>query len=102
HNLVSNAIRYTPKGKILIGGRRRGDHFILQVWDTGKGIPKDKQREIFREFTRLEQAQDDKEQSYALGLGLSIVERMCDLLGHHISVQSEVGKGSVFSVEVPL
>ncbi len=102
HNLVSNAIRYTAKGKILLGGRRKGDHFVLQVWDTGKGIPKDKQREIFREFTRLESSQDDREQSYALGLGLSIVERMCDLLGHRITVQSEVGKGSCFSVEVPL
>ncbi len=101
HNLVSNAIRYTPQGKILLGVRKLGDNLEIQVWDTGKGIPKDRQQDIFREFTRLERSDtDDKVQG--LGLGLSIVERSCQLLEHPLRLESEPGKGSMFAIQVPL
>lgn len=101
HNLVSNAIRYTASGKILVGCRRRGAKVRIEVRDTGRGIPLEKQAEIFQEFKRLEGPDDDK-QVYALGLGLSIVERTCQLLGYRIYLTSRVGVGSSFSFEVPL
>lgn len=103
HNLVSNAIRYTPRGRILIGCRRQGDFLRIEVWDTGKGIPADRMKDIFKEFTRLEKGEGaDQSDGQGLGLGLSIVERSCSLLGHKLAVRSEVGRGSVFSVAVPL
>ena len=101
HNLVSNALRYTKRGKVVIGVRRRQGQLSLQVWDTGIGIPKNKQREIFKEFTRLQTEQHGIDKVHALGLGLSIVERACHLLGHGLSLQSKVGKGSVFCVQAP-
>lgn len=101
HNLLSNALRYTERGKVLVAARRRGASVLLQVWDTGIGIPADKQKEIFREFTRLRPEHQISGQVHALGLGLSIVERACQLLGHKIILRSQPGKGSVFSLEVP-
>ncbi|MBW7835598.1 MAG: PAS domain S-box protein [Sphingomonadales bacterium] len=101
HNLVSNALRYTKRGKVLIGARRHQGQLSLQVWDTGIGIPKDKQREIFKEFTRLQTEQHGIDKVHALGLGLSIVERACLLLGHQLTLHSEVGKGSVFCILAP-
>ncbi|QXX75338.1 PAS domain-containing hybrid sensor histidine kinase/response regulator [Methylovirgula sp. HY1] len=96
-NLVSNAIKYTLEGRILIGVRQRGSALHLQVYDTGIGIPQDKQREIFREFTRLAPA---IKTARGAGLGLSIVERLSRVLNHPVSLQSTLGKGSVFSVAI--
>ena len=98
-NLLSNAIRYTPKGRVLIGCRRRGDHLRIEVHDQGPGIPKSLQREIFEEFRRLNEGHD---QDRGAGLGLAIVERLGKLLGHEIGLTSELGKGSTFWVSVPL
>lgn len=99
-NLLSNAIRYTSRGGIVVGARRRGDILHIQVADTGRGIPANQQREIFREFHQLPNGGPDRRQG--LGLGLAIVDRLATLLGHHISVKSEPGRGSVFCVEAPL
>lgn len=98
-NFLTNAIRYTGEGRILLGCRRRADHLLLQVWDTGPGIPADKLTEIFQEFKRIRPAgaQPDK----GLGLGLAIVDKISRMLGHEVTVSSVEGKGSVFSVKVP-
>jgi CheY-like chemotaxis protein len=98
-NLISNAIKYTPQGTILVGVRRRqGERIRLEVWDTGIGIPPAKHGDIFREFERLGQA---VKAARGAGLGLSIVERLGRVLDHAVSVRSTVGKGSVFTVDVP-
>ena len=98
-NLISNAIKYTPSGRVLVGARRRGGHLVLEVWDTGLGIPPSKQRIVFREFQRLDQG---VKAARGLGLGLSIVERIGRVLKHPITLNSEAGRGSVFRVEVPV
>jgi signal transduction histidine kinase len=98
-NLISNAIKYTPSGRVLIGARRRGDRVSLQVWDTGLGIPASKQKLVFHEFQRLDQG---AKVARGLGLGLSIVERIARVLDHPIALSSEPGRGSAFRVEVPL
>ncbi|MCG7392135.1 PAS-domain containing protein [Microvirga sp. ACRRW] len=98
-NLISNAIKYTLKGRVLVGARRHGTHLVLEVWDTGLGIPPSKQRIVFREFQRLDQG---AKAARGLGLGLSIVERIGRVLKHPINLKSEVGRGSVFRVEVPV
>lgn len=99
-NFLTNAIRYTGAGRILLGCRRHTDHVLLQVWDTGPGIPQDKLTEIFQEFKRIRPAgsQPDK----GLGLGLAIVDKISRMLGHEVTVSSIEGKGSVFSVQVPV
>ena len=99
-NLLSNAVKHTEHGKILLGCRRRGDKLRIQVWDTGTGIPRDQLRAIFEEFHQLDNPV--REHNRGFGLGLSIVQRLGNLLGHSIDVQSRIGKGSVFAVEVPL
>ena len=99
-NLLSNAVKYTSKGKILLGCRRRGDMLRIEVWDTGIGIPEEQLQAIFEEFHQLDNPA--RERSKGLGLGLAIVERLADLLGHTVDVRSRPGKGSVFAVEVPL
>ena len=99
-NLVSNALRYTQRGGVLVSCRRRGDHVELQVWDTGPGIPEQHQRAIFDEFRRLDRPSPWGEQG--LGLGLSICHRIALLLGHELGVRSNVGRGSVFRVRVPI
>ncbi len=96
-NLVSNALRYTQNGRVLVGARRQNGHLRLEVWDTGPGIPADKQTEIFQEFTRL-----DPTAEAGMGLGLAIVEQACALLGHPLALDSKVGRGTVFRVTVPL
>lgn len=101
YNLVSNAIRYTPSGKVLLGVRRRGNFLSIEVWDTGVGIPHARQQDIFDEFTRLGD-QRNPGGVHALGLGLSIVHQACKLLGHDLEVESKVGSGSVFRVQVPM
>ena len=97
-NLVSNAIKYTATGKVLLGVRRRGDRLAILVCDTGPGIPKSKRTLIFKEFQRLEETASTVR---GLGLGLSIVERIGKVLGHRIGLQSVPGRGSTFSVELP-
>jgi Na+/proline symporter/signal transduction histidine kinase/CheY-like chemotaxis protein len=98
-NLISNAVKYTPSGRVVVGTRRRGHHLSLQVWDTGLGIPPSKQRIVFREFQRLDQGM---KAARGLGLGLSIVERIGRVLKHPVTLTSEVGRGSVFRVEAPV
>ncbi|MBB3773069.1 Na+/proline symporter/CheY-like chemotaxis protein [Angulomicrobium tetraedrale] len=97
-NLVSNAIKYTPRGRVLIGVRHWRGKLRVQVLDTGLGIPQAKQKLIFKEFHRLDQG---AKAARGLGLGLSIVERISRVLDHPISVNSASGRGSVFTVEVP-
>ncbi|HZL31140.1 MAG TPA: hybrid sensor histidine kinase/response regulator [Pseudolabrys sp.] len=96
-NLVSNAIKYTPAGKVLIGCRRRGGDLRIDVYDTGVGIPESKRRDIFIEFHRLEQG---ARIARGLGLGLSIVERVARVLGCAVAVDSAGGGGSHFAVTV--
>lgn len=98
-NLVSNAVRYTRQGKILLGCRRRGNAVHIQVWDTGIGIPSDQQRLIFEEFYRG--AAPGLENEKGFGLGLAIVERLARLLGYTLDLRSSEGRGSVFVVAVP-
>ena len=99
-NFLTNAIRYTGMGRILLGCRRQKDAVLIQVWDTGPGIPKDKLTEIFQEFKRIRPsgAQADK----GLGLGLAIVDKISRMLGHEVTLHSREGVGSVFSVRVPV
>ncbi|WP_137918378.1 hybrid sensor histidine kinase/response regulator [Hydrogenophaga sp. 2FB] len=97
-NLVSNALRYTREGGVLVSARKRSDHLLLQVWDTGRGIPLDQQEAIFGEFVRLRGEDSDG----GVGIGLTIVRSCAQLLGCTVSVRSTPGKGSCFSVRVPL
>ena len=97
-NLTINAVRYTERGGVLVGCRARPDHVLVQVWDTGIGIPADKADKIFEDFFQIGNLERDS--SKGLGLGLSIVERMARLLGHQITVRSVYGRGSVFTVRV--
>jgi two-component system, chemotaxis family, CheB/CheR fusion protein len=99
-NLVSNAIKYTEVGKVLLGCRRHGDKLRIEVWDTGIGIPAEQLSAIFEEFHQLDNPA--RERSKGVGLGLAIVQRLADLLDHTIDVRSSPGKGSVFSIEVPM
>jgi histidine kinase len=98
-NFLSNALRYTPRGRVLLGCRRVGDQLRIEVHDQGPGIPESLQGEIFEEFRRLD---DGVEQERGAGLGLAIVERIGRLLGHGIHLHSTLGRGSVFAVSVPL
>jgi signal transduction histidine kinase/CheY-like chemotaxis protein len=98
-NLVSNAIRYTDRGRVLVGCRR-GNGLRIEVWDTGRGVPLKLQREIFREFVQLGNVERDR--AKGLGLGLAIVDRLSKLLDCPVTLRSELGKGSVFEVSVPL
>ncbi len=97
-NLVSNAVRYTPAGRVLVGVRHLPKTVRLEVWDTGPGIPEDQQDIVFREFHRLNATANPAE---GMGLGLAIVERACALLDHPLSLRSVPGKGTVFAVELP-
>ena len=99
-NFVSNALRYTARGGIIIGCRRRAGTIRIEVWDSGCGIPHEEQRNIFGEFYRL--AGSERDAPRGLGLGLAIVDRLCRLLDHPIELISQPGKGSRFSVAVPL
>ncbi len=95
-NLVGNAVRYTRAGGIVVGCRVRGDEVVVQVTDSGCGIAAEDIDRIFEEFEQLPQVERDRDEG--LGLGLSIVERLCRLLGHRIAVQSAPGRGSTFTV----
>jgi signal transduction histidine kinase len=96
HNFLGNAIKYTRVGGVLVGCRRRGDRLLIEVCDSGIGIPSDMLEAIFAEFRQL-----DSEGSTGVGLGLSIAKRAADLLGHPLSVRSSIGRGSCFGLEVP-
>ncbi|MFJ7283192.1 NahK/ErcS family hybrid sensor histidine kinase/response regulator [Pseudomonas sp. NPDC099000] len=98
-NFLTNAFRYA-KGPVLLGVRRRKGELCLEVWDRGPGIPEDKQQVIFEEFKRLDSHQTRAEKG--LGLGLAIADGLCRVLGHTLRVRSWPGRGSVFSVSVPL
>jgi len=100
-NFLSNAIRYTRSGgRILVGCRRRGEAVLLGVWDTGAGVPGDKFEEIFEEFRRLHDTTERGESG--MGLGLAIVQRIARTLGHPLTVASQLGRGSLFGVQVPV
>jgi Na+/proline symporter/signal transduction histidine kinase len=99
-NFLSNSMRYTRRGSVLLGCRRRGDALYIEVWDSGRGIPEEKQREIFEEFRRLDDYDDGQERG--LGLGLAIADRIAKMLGHPLSVRSWPGRGSVFAICVPI
>jgi len=97
-NLLNNALKYTQTGKILLGCRRRHGKLCIEVWDTGIGIPGTALQAIFEEYEQLDNPGHDRNRG--LGLGLSIVQRLGQMLGHRVNVRSQPGKGSVFGVEV--
>jgi two-component system, sensor histidine kinase len=99
-NLVSNAVRHTERGGVVVGCRRRGNHIVIEVWDTGPGIPTQEQTRIFDEFYQLRNPERDRNKG--LGLGLAIVRRLVDLLGYKLDVVSRVGRGSCFKIELPV
>lgn len=99
-NLVSNAIRYTRQGAVVVGCRRNVRTLRIEIWDSGPGIPEQKHEEIFHEFVQLENPARTRDKG--LGLGLAIVRRLGELLGHSITLRSVLGRGSVFAVSVPL
>jgi Na+/proline symporter/signal transduction histidine kinase len=98
-NLVSNAIKYTPMGRVLIGCRRRKGRLRIEVHDTGIGIVQARQKQVFREFQRLDEGALI---ARGLGLGLSIVERIARVLDHKLTLRSTPGKGSSFAIDLPL
>ena len=99
-NLVGNAVRYTARGGVVVGCRRRATQLRIDVCDTGAGIPEDQRQSIFTEFYQLTTLAPDRKAG--LGLGLAIVDRLGRLLGHPVQLQSNPGRGSRFSVSVPL
>jgi Na+/proline symporter/signal transduction histidine kinase len=99
-NFLSNALRYTRRGKVLVGCRRRAGRVLIEVWDTGIGIPGSQIDAIFEEFRRG--AQNDPETPPGLGLGLAIVDRIARMLQHPVQVRSWPGRGSVFSISLPV
>ncbi|TGD74699.1 hybrid sensor histidine kinase/response regulator [Mangrovimicrobium sediminis] len=96
-NLLSNAIKYTSSGRVVLGVRRRVAGAEIQVWDTGPGIPRDQRVRVFQEFERLHQPSQAEE---GLGLGLAIVSRYAELLGHPLHLDSLEGRGTLFSLQV--
>ena len=102
-NLVSNAIRYTADGTVLVSCRKRGDKLLLQVWDTGPGIGEEERARVFEEFYQVPGVQAvAAEQKKGLGLGLAIVKRLAALMATPIRLASQTGRGSVFTLELPV
>lgn len=99
-NFLTNAFRYNPAGRVLLGCRRLGDKVRIEVWDNGPGIPLDKQEAIFDEFSRLDHSRTAREQG--LGLGLAIARGISQVLGHQLSLRSWPGAGSVFAITLNL
>jgi signal transduction histidine kinase/CheY-like chemotaxis protein len=99
-NLLANAVQYTEKGRVLLSGRKRGAQLRIDVWDTGPGIAPSEQTKIFEEFHRG--AAGQRSAARGFGVGLSIIARMSEALGHRIELCSRVGRGTRFSVHVPL
>jgi len=98
-NLIANAVQYTQRGGILLAARRRGSDVRIEVWDTGPGIPPAEQKSIFEEFQRGADA--DRATIGGFGLGLSIVQRMSEALGHSVGLCSRMGQGTRFSITAP-
>ncbi len=102
-NLVSNAIRYTEDGTVLVSCRRRGDKLLLQVWDSGLGISEEQQARVFEEFYQVQRVQKTgAHERKGLGLGLAIVKRLADLLHAPLKLRSQLGRGTVFTLELPV
>jgi PAS domain S-box-containing protein len=99
-NLVFNAIKYTKTGRVLLGARTRGARLLIQVYDTGIGIPNDKLDKIFEEFYQVNNSARNRKKG--LGLGLAIVRRLVKLMGHTIEVKSNLGRGTKFEITVPI
>jgi len=99
-NLISNAIRYTPQGRILVACRRRGPQAVLEVWDTGIGIAPQHQQDVFREFHQLGNPERDRRKG--LGLGLAIAKGLALAMAHELTLASVEGHGSVFRLVLPL
>jgi CheY-like chemotaxis protein len=99
-NFISNALRYTPRGSVSVRCRDSGATVRIEVADTGVGIPREEHERVFDEFYQLGNPERDRRKG--LGLGLATVKRMAQLLGCRVGVDSAPGRGSVFSVEVPL
>ncbi|MDX8126787.1 NahK/ErcS family hybrid sensor histidine kinase/response regulator [Methylomonas sp. OY6] len=99
-NLIGNALRYTDNGRVLVAARPRGASLVCQVWDNGSGIPKDQLNDVFIEFHQLQNPARDRRRG--LGLGLAIVKRLAKLLQHEIKVTSQFGRGSCFSITLPM
>jgi two-component system CheB/CheR fusion protein len=97
-NLLTNAMKYTAHGSVLLGCRRLSQGLSIQIWDTGIGIPDDRLQDVFEEYVQIDNPA--RERARGLGLGLSIVQRLGRLLGHAVTVRSSAGRGSVFSIEV--
>lgn len=99
-NLLGNALKYTTSGGVLLSCRRRGcDRWRVEIWDTGAGIPAADQARVFEEFFQVSNPERDREAG--LGLGLAIVRRLCDLLGHALVMHSQLGRGTHFALELP-
>lgn len=98
-NLLANAVQYTERGRVLLSCRKRGAHFRIDVWDTGPGIAPSEQSKIFEEFHRG--AAGQRSHAGGFGIGLAIISRMAEALGHRIELCSETGRGTRFSVFVP-
>ncbi|MCB9929264.1 MAG: PAS-domain containing protein [Alphaproteobacteria bacterium] len=98
-NLLTNAVKYTREGRVVLGARRDGSDWRIEVWDTGPGIPEEDQQAIFEEFRRGTYL--DSQAATGAGLGLSIVRRAVDLLGHTIRLRSWPGRGTCFRVTLP-
>ncbi|KAA0677150.1 ATP-binding protein [Roseomonas genomospecies 6] len=99
-NLISNAVAHTERGRVLVGCRPSGPRLRVEVWDTGPGIPPDQIDLIFEEFYQI--GNPERNRRKGLGLGLAIVRKTAELLGHRVGVKSTVGKGTTFFIEVPL
>lgn len=99
-NLLSNAVKFTDRGEVVLGLAREAGHAVLRVRDTGRGIAAAHQREVFHEFVQLDNPERDR--SKGMGLGLSIVDRLCRLMGIDIRLASEPGRGSTFELRLPL
>lgn len=99
-NLIANAVRYTQQGGILVGCRKRGKQLVIEVWDTGIGIPANEHQRIFKEFLQLSNPERDR--TKGLGLGLAIVQGLCRVMGSQIALCSAVGRGSVFRLTLPM
>lgn len=101
-NILSNALRYTRSGGVLVGTRHRGDIIRIDVADTGCGIPEDQREAVFEEFHRGTSTLVDAGMAGGLGLGLAIVRRMAAALGHPVTFSSKVGRGTIFHIDVPV
>jgi signal transduction histidine kinase len=97
-NLVSNALRHTQKGGVLLGLRHRSDMLVFEVWDTGVGIAREHQQAIFQEFFRVSQHQGTED---SLGLGLTIVSKLTTMMGYQLALNSVANQGSVFRLMLP-